>query len=57
MSSWLVWVLGVAGAYYLFVPHEVQMSAGLGFGLSHGLHELFGVVLLGLAVYEWRRRK
>ena len=56
MRSWLAPVLGVAGGYYLFVPHEVQMSAGLGFGLSHGLHEVLGLVLLGVVVYEWRRK-
>lgn len=52
-------ILLVVGAFYVAMPHSIHISSGIGFGLSHSLHILLGIVLLvaGIIVLLIGRKK
>ena len=43
-------ILLIIGAFYALLPHTIHMSSGLGFGLSHGIHLIIGIVVLIIGV-------
>ncbi len=47
-------IVALAGLFYIFAPHELHISAQVDFSLSHGVHIMMGIVLLGIAVYYAR---
>ena len=47
-------IVALAGLFYIFAPHELHISAQVDFSLSHGVHIMLGIVLLGIAVYYAR---
>ena len=47
-------IVALAGLFYIFAPHELHVSAQVDFTLSHGVHIMLGIVLLGIAVYYAR---
>lgn len=49
-------IVALAGLFYIFAPHEFHLSAGVDFGLSHGMHVVLGIVLIGISIYYLRTR-
>ena len=48
----------VIGAFYTFFPHSIHISSGLGFGFSHSVHVIVGIVLLIVGgVLLWKMKK
>ena len=43
-------ILLIIGAFYALLPHTVHMSSGIGFGLSHTIQVIIGVIALVIGV-------
>lgn len=43
-------ILLLIGAFYALVPHSVHISSGIGFGLSHGVHVVLGIVFIVIGI-------
>ena len=43
-------ILALVGLFYAALPHSVHISSGIGFGLSHTVHIVIGVVLIIAAI-------
>ena len=57
---WLVAILAVIGLFYVAAPHSVHISSGLGFGWTHTMHIMFGVVLFiiaGILYFSYKKPK
>ena len=59
---WLETILLLTGLYYIAVPHSIHIQFSpdwvLGFGVSHEVHILFGVIvliILSAKLYSERR--
>ncbi|MBS3113752.1 hypothetical protein J4448_01500 [Candidatus Woesearchaeota archaeon] len=47
------------GVFYALMPHSVHVASGIGFGLSHGVHVVLGLILLivGIVILLLGRKK
>lgn len=43
-------ILLIIGAFYAFIPHSMHIASGIGFGLSHTVHVIIGVIALVIGV-------
>ena len=43
-------ILALVGLFYAVLPHSVHISSGIGFGVSHTVHIVIGIVLIIAAI-------
>ena len=59
MNKILLYGLGIFGFFYVAMPHSVHQKYALdwllGFNLSHPVHFLIGVVIIGLVYYLYKK--
>jgi len=50
-------ILGIIGLFYAILPHSMHTGSGLGFGLSHTVHVVLGVILIVVAaLLLWHKK-
>ncbi len=49
-------IVALAGLFYIFAPHEIHVATQTDFGLSHGVHIVLGIILVGVAIYYARMK-
>ena len=58
--EWLLFAVSVIAGAYLLLFHTDPFPANhedIGLGQVHLLHDIIGIVLLGVAVFVWRRSR
>ncbi len=43
-------ILLIIGAFYALLPHTTHIASGIGFGASHTVHVIIGVIALIIGV-------
>ncbi len=43
-------ILLLIGAFYALLPHTTHISSGIGFGLTHNVHVIVGIIALIIGV-------